>query len=264
MLVFAAFVPHPLISVPELGKGHTARIRHTLKSFKELAADLYAAKPHTLLVVSPHATTVPGLFTVNQRPQLTVSFAQFGNLSDRLTLANNIGFGYLLKESVETSMPIALTDDNPLDYGTGVALFHMVRQVKSEPVHVISIGTSTGTVEDQYQFGNVIDRQIHRAPERIAVIATGDLAHGVSRMSVAGYNPKAPAFNKEIKTALERKNTKAILSLSNSQLEQVVACGVRPLAVVLGILGERVYRTEVASYEAALGVGYLTAAFHFS
>ncbi|MBI4091103.1 MAG: hypothetical protein HY422_03690 [Candidatus Komeilibacteria bacterium] len=264
MLVFAAFVPHPLISVPELGKGHTARIRHTLKGFKDLAAELYAAQPHTILVISQHAASVPGLFTVNQQPHLSISFASFGNLTDRLTVANNIGFGYRLKESLETSIPIALTDDNPLDYGTGIALFHMLRQIKPESVHVVSIGTAAVPLPDVYQFGRAIDRQIHLAQERIAVIATGDFAHGASRTSVGGYNPKALSFNKDIKTALEQKDIKTILLLSKARLENVAACGVQPLAALLGIMGERVFRTEIVSYEVALGVGYLTAAFHFS
>ena len=261
MLAFAAFTPHPLVSIPEIGRDSISKIRQTVRSFRQLSYELYAAQPDTLILISPHVTPLIDAFTINQRPEFVVEFSKYGNLSDRIAFRNDLEFGYKIKESLETRIPVSLIDDEILDYGTGVTLFHLTRNLKIDKVRVVPIGISTLPLAQQYAFGTHINRQINLTTKRVAVIASGDLAHGASRTALTGYNPKAYAFNKYLRTALEQQDVQGILTTLTDNTSQIVQCGLKPLAVLLGALDQRRSHTKVLSYEAALGVGYLTAHF---
>lgn len=262
MLVFAAFTPHPLISIPEIGKKHVANVRHTLKSYKHLAYELYASQPDSIIVFSPHASTTPGTFSVSQRPAVAIDFTQFGDLSDTRSFQVDVGFGYQIKESVEDIMPVMLSDDAILDYGTAVPLYHLTRSFDTVALGIIPIGYSSLDLAAHRAFGKAINRKINATTKRVAVIASGDLSHGSSKNAVTPYNPKAFSFNKMIRNALNSGDYSSLFDLAPDQLEGITECGMRSLILLLGVLDERTFKTEVLSYESALGVGYLTAQFH--
>lgn len=262
MLAFAAFVPHPLISVPEIGKKSTRYVRRTVKAYAILAQELYAAKPDILFVISPHRATIGSAFTINQRPELIGEFSAYGDLSDRMVMKNDLGFGYRIKESLETKVPILLVEEQVLDYGTAIPLFHLTKKLNRDVLRVVCIGTSSASPEDHYEFGRHINRHINKTIERIAVIGSGDLSHGSSHRAVTGYSPHAAAFNKLVRAAVEQSDVRTLLSITKEQLAEVQECGLRVLMVTLGIIHDRVYRPDVKSYETSLGIGYLTVQFH--
>lgn len=263
MLAFAAFVPHPLISLPEIGKEHVAKVRHTIRAYRTLAQELYAAKPDTIFVITPHGERVDGAWTINQQPRLSLDFSAYGDLSDRLIFINDIGFGYRIKESVETTMPVSLVDAATLDYGSAIPLFHLTKRIPHETVQVAIAGISAASVADHVKFGNAINRQINLTTKRIAVIASGDLAHGSSRFGVAPYSHDAFVFNKKIRTVFETNNLRELRDLGAQPHGGIAECATRVLAVALGIIGERACTPHVLAYEAAIGVGYLTVRFDF-
>lgn len=264
MLAFAAVVPHPLISIPEIGKQYVSKLRKTYRAFKVLGSELYSAKPDILVVISPHTSQHSGLFAVNQRPQLTIDFEKFGNLSDRFTMQNDIAFGYRIKESLETNLPIALSDDEVLDYGSAIPLFHLTAHLNRETVRVVPIGTSDLGYEIHYAFGTAINRLINTTTKRVAVVASGDLSHGVSKNGPTPYKKEAKAFNAFIKTALEKNDVQSLTGLSSDMYKDSEGCIIRPLNTLLGVLGDRSYTFDIIADETVLGIGYLTAQVHFS
>ena len=75
------------------------------------------------------------------------------------------------------------------------------------------------------------------------------------------YNPKASHFNKMVCTAIEAKDLKALLSVTDADRDAIHECGLKVLLMLLGIIDQRKFSPTILSYEAALGVGYLTANF---
>ncbi len=261
MLAFAAFTPHPLTAIPDVGKEHRGKVQRTLRSFQTLSHELYSAQPDVIISISPHPRVAIEAFTINQRPEVIVEFSMFGNLSDRVVLKNDLELGYRIKEPVETQLPVVLTDDEHLDYGHAIPLYHLTKNFKPHMIRVIPIGASALDPKQHFSFGTLINRQIHRVTKRIAVIASGDLSHGASKRLVAGYTARAARFNHMVRVAVERMDTPALLAITAKKLATVSECGIRPLLMLLGILDERKYQSSILSYEAALGVGYLTVQF---
>ncbi len=260
MLVFTAYTPHPLIAVPDIGKEHLSKIRGTMKSFREISQELYAAKVDTIIIISPHALPVEGAITINQRPELRIAFTSFGNLSDMIPVTNDIGLGYSIKESVETALPIVLIENEELDYGTSIPLFHILRGIASDGMRIVSLGTCASLdLQKHYDLGVAINRKINTTTKRIAVFASGDLSHGATKHAPGGSIPAAVPFNNLIRDILERQPMKALLTIPLEKYQGISECCLRPLAMLAGILDERQYHSRILSFETALGVGYLTA-----
>jgi MEMO1 family protein len=261
MLTFAAFTPHPLIAIPEIGKSHTVNVRHTIRALRTIAQELHASKPDTVCIISPHAPTADNAFSINQRPRVRVEFRAFGDLVDSLAYDNDIGLGYQIREQVEDTQAMILTDEEILDYGAGVPLWYMHKVKAADMLPVTPIGTSTRSLAEHYTLGTQIDTIIGQATKRIAVIATGDLASGASHTSPLPYSKDAAAFNKQVRSHFETDNMQGLRDITDADIGSLSECGMRPLMVLLGILGDRSYGAHVIGFETALGVGYLTAQF---
>ena len=261
MLAYAAFTPHPLISIPEIGKNQISLIQTIVDAFNVMSQELYSAKPEILLVISGQMPPVDGAFTINQRPQLSIDFSKYGDLSDHKIIQNDIGFGYRIKESVESEMPVVLTDETVLDYGAAVPLFHLTQHLGSS-IRVAVIGPSNLSMAQHYSFGQSINRQVNITTSRIAVIASSDLSHGVQNDAGFEYNSKARAFNERIRTALRTKDVQSLLSLSEAESAPSVHDKAMRVALILfGILDDRAYIPRELAYDDTLGVGYLSAQF---
>lgn len=259
MLAFAAYVPHPLMAVPDIGKEHLPKIRGTMKAYRELSESLYAAKIDTIICVSPHAIQVPGACTINQRPELRLAFTSFGNLSDVLQLTNDMGMGYSIRESVEDVAPLVLVEDVELDYGMSIPLFHLLRGYHPDAVRLLPFGTSTTlSIQQHYDLGVAVNRIVNTTTKRIAVIASGDLSHGATKHAPGGFIPAAHSFNTMVSESIGNQDIRSLLSLSVDQYPGISECGLRPLALLIGILDQRAYRARVLSFETPLGVGYLS------
>lgn len=263
MLAFAAFVPHPLLSIPEIGKDASRKIRRTAKAMRSVALDLYAAKADSLIIITPHSQVSLGAFTINQQPKLEIDFRVFGDLVDQATFTNDTGFGYKIKESVEASMPVILTEEKRLDYGSAVPLWHLLTNGSKQALPITAIGCAELDVHHHYAFGQAVNRQVNAAVGRIAVIASGDLAHVGKGQNDDGHNEKAREFNEGIVAAVTKNDLPTLLKLGDAIDVSVVQCGLKPLITLLGILDRRLYRPDVVNYDFSAGVGYLTTMYHW-
>ncbi|MBU1203155.1 AmmeMemoRadiSam system protein B [Patescibacteria group bacterium] len=262
MISFAAFVPHSPVLIPEVGKENIDKLKDTIESLKHLENDLYSVKPDVLLVISPHANKKGGdFFTINQYPNLTVNFKDFGDLVTKIDFGNEIGFGYKIKESCEEFFPLILTADRDLDYGSSVPLFYLAQHLPG--VKIVSVGYSSLSYEDHIKFGEIIRRQINLSDKRIAVIASGDLSHRLHQDSPAGYSPRAQEFDQTLIKLLEEKDISGVIHIDPELIQEAGECGLRSLIILLGIIKELNYQPEKLSYEAPFGIGYLVEHFKF-
>ena len=57
MPILAAFmVPHPPMIVPDIGRGSEAQITETIRAYEQVADEIAALRPETIIIASPHAT----------------------------------------------------------------------------------------------------------------------------------------------------------------------------------------------------------------
>lgn len=261
-LVFASFTPHTPLITPHIGKEHRSVLKKTDEAFNFLTNELYAAKPDTVLIISAHGDLLPNAFTLNLHPTFTVQFKDFGDLVTKQIYHSDIGLTHHLKEKLETREPITMISTEHVDHGVGVPLIRLLEPFKNFPPKIIPLMYSMLNFEAQYSFGVNLQEIILNSTKRIAVIASGELSHRLTKKSPAGYSPKGEEFDNRIISLLETNRAKDILKIDPTLVDEAGECGFRSLLILLGTINSMNYTSHVLSYEAPFGIGYLTANFY--
>ncbi|HCJ52459.1 MAG: AmmeMemoRadiSam system protein B [Candidatus Kerfeldbacteria bacterium RIFCSPLOWO2_01_FULL_48_11] len=261
MLVFAAITPHPPIVIPTIGKDNMKFVTKTVNAYRELGEDMYAARPDTIIVISPHGPMLQNAFAINLMPRFGANFEEFGDLVTWFTIPGDVGFTHQLKEHIETRYPVVLMSQEKLDHGVGVPLYFLTQNLNRNNVKLIPMSFSLLDYESHFEFGRALQEEIINDNRRIAVVASGDLSHKLTEHSPAGYNPKAKEFDEHLIQLIKKNDVAGILHLNRELVEEAAECGLRSIIILLGILNSMRVKPNIMSYEAPFGVGYLTASF---
>lgn len=259
MLVFSAICPHPPILIPTIGKDNIDKIKNTVNAMKKLEQELYAAKPEVIIVISPHGEIIPDAFSLNLNSKYHGDFSEFGDFSTKMEFKSSPMLSLHFKERIMNTLPFVLTSEDKLDHGVTVPLFYLTKHLKN--IEIIPIYYSLLDYEKHFQFGQLLKKELVKSQKRVAVIASGDLSHALTKGAPAGYSPKGEEFDKKLVALLQRKDIRGILKLENKLIEAASECGLRSFLILLGIIEEYNFEVEVLSYEGPLGVGYLVANF---
>ena len=66
MPLLAAFiVPHPPLIIPQVGKGGEKQIAETTNAYEQVAAEIAALQPDTVIVTSPHSVMYADYFHIS-------------------------------------------------------------------------------------------------------------------------------------------------------------------------------------------------------
>jgi MEMO1 family protein len=260
MVVFAGFVPHPPLAIPEVGKENLESLSETIKAYQNLEQEIYAAKPEVIILIARQGEASAETFAINQQPNLKVNFKDFGDLLTKLQFANDIGLGYQIKEAAETKFPIILTAIENLDYAAGVPLYYLTQHLPD--VKIIPISYSKLDNRQHFDFGQHIRRIINKSSKRVAVIASGDLSHKLHQDSPAGYSPRGQEFDQKLVELINNKKIDEVINLDNEFVTEAAGeQALRALLILLGIIKDINYTPEKLSYQSPFGVGYLVANF---
>lgn len=249
---FAALVPHPPLAIK-----NKEVVNSTINSYKKLNEQIYQTKIETLIVFSPHGQNLDNAFSINQSAELNYDFSTFGDLTNYPTMSNDIELAYQIRESVETKMPLTLYNATKLDYGTGIPLLYLLNNLSN--VKIIPINNSQLNYEKHIQFGEYIKEICFKSPKRIGFIASGDLAHKLSDDDQAQASGKE--FDNLIIESLKNNNINQLINIKSEIIANTTTCSFRPLLILLGIIKNMNFKTEILSYESPVGIGYLTAQF---
>jgi len=255
MLVYSAIVPHPAVSIPDIG-GQSApdQITQTLKALATIRQELYASKPDTVVIISPHASSRPDTLSIHQNKDCQITFKQFGDLGNYFNLQTNMGLSYRLIERLESTAPVMAHEETLIDYGSAVPLFHLLNKLQEVKVCIIGTASDIDLVQ-HFSYGQQLLKPLDTTNERVAIIASADLSHDKK-----GDQPETgSAFDHQVIRLLEKNNIKEFLALAPEQCLAVNECGLRPIALLLGVLADKSYQLKTTSYERGLGIGYLTA-----
>jgi AmmeMemoRadiSam system protein B len=258
-IVFSAIVPHSPFLIPTVGKENLLRLKATESSFRKLEEDLYASKAETIIIISPHGSTQSNSFTMNVSPEFVTHFDDFGDLTTKINFTGDIGLAHKIRERMETKAPLQLISEPKLDYGSGVPLYLLTPHLPK--IKIIPIYYSGLDLEAHLKFGQLLKRELMVNKNRVAIIASGDLSHRLTRDAPAGYSPKAKKFDQKIIDYLLNKKTDDIIKLKHNLLAEVCECGLKSIIILLGTLSGINYQPQTLSYEAPFGVGYLVMRF---
>jgi aromatic ring-opening dioxygenase LigB subunit len=263
MIVFAAFVPHSPLLAPGVGKEKRDALTATLKAYADVEAGLEAAKPDTILVISPHAPSYPDAFSANMAPKYVGTLKEFG---DHQTTVEAKGDFLLLdrlqRELRAEGVPFTLSSSEELDYGFTVPLLLLTERINGWKL--LPVAPSRLDAQAHADFGRKLNQILHRENARVAIIASADLSHKLNESSPGGKSVEGPAFDATIRSKLASQDIEGLLALDAQAVEAAGQCGYRPAVTLLGLLeGMNVHSREIC-YESPFGVGYLTMSFELA
>jgi len=258
-IVFSAIVPHPPILIPTIGKENINQLKATSDSYLKLEQDLYASQAETIIIISPHGHLQEEAFTINLSPEFTGNFKEFGDLTTKLSLSGDIGLAHEIKEKIETKIPLQLISAPELDHGSLIPLCLLTEHLPK--IKIIPLYYSGLDLAAHYNFGQIVKNELLNSNSRVAIIASGDLSHKLSKSAPAGYSPKGKKFDKKMIDCLLKKQTGEIIKFKPELIEDAGECGLKSIIILLGILEGIKYEPQLLSYESPFGVGYLTMNF---
>ena len=100
--------------------------------------------------------------------------------------------------------------------------------------------------------------------KRVAVIASADLAHSLTKDAPGGFSPRGAEFDAKIQELLAHRNVPGLLQMDPTLCAEAKECGLRAILIALGLLDGIDYTARVLSYEGPLGIGYLVSHLQFS
>jgi aromatic ring-opening dioxygenase LigB subunit len=260
-LVYAAIAPHSPLLIPTVGKKHLLQLAKTEEAFKHLEADFYVARPETVIVISPHGQLRQEAFTINLMPEFDAGLEEFGDLGFKMKIPGDVGLAYRIREDLETSQPLRLISEPRLDYGSLVPFYlltKMLPKTKIIPLYYSGLDSAA-----HFAFGQSLKRQIFLSDRRIAVLASSDLSHRLTKEAPGGYSPKAQKFDNKLMDLLRKNQSAEVVGLNQELVKEAGECGLRSILILLGLLDGVNVVPERLSYEAPFGVGYLTMRYRF-
>jgi len=258
-IVFSAIVPHPPILIPSIGKKNLDQLKATSEAYSELEQNLYASQAETIIIISPHGPLQEKSFTLNLSLEFNADFADFGDLATKFNLSGNVGLAHKIREKMEATAPLNLISESKLDHGASVPLYLLSRHLPK--IKIIPLYYSGLNLIAHYNIGQMIKNELLSSDERIAVVASGDLSHRLTKDAPAGYNPKGKKFDKKLIDNLLKKQAEEIIKFDHNFVADAGECGLKSIVIMLGILEGIKYEPELLSYEAPFGVGYLVMNF---
>ncbi|WP_378954985.1 AmmeMemoRadiSam system protein A [Pelosinus sp. sgz500959] len=262
--IICAFMPHPPIMIPEIGKGDLDKVKATVAAAQQAATIIQQQDPQTIILITPHGPVFDKASSISIDPRLKGNFRAFGapevslafETDDLLTQhifasADDVGINLVqLTDHLAEHYGLHLE----LDHGALVPLYYLSKAgFKGQLIH-ISVGTLS--YEQMYTFGKAVQIAINQGDKRVAVIASGDLSHRLTPDAPAGYSPQAADFDKQVLQGLQDINKDTLLAIDKKLIREAGECGLRPIFFLLGVVDGMDMTTNLLSYEAPFGVGY--------
>lgn len=258
MIVFAAYTPHSPLLLDSIGKEHVAKLQATRAAIEKVSTDLRAARPDALVMFSSHNCLLDSAFSINLHDRYDVNLSAFGDVATRRSFVPDVALADAVQRRARRAgLRVALCTDEHLDYGTSVPLL-LLYPTQACP-KILPIAYSGLSPQEHHAFGSALQDVLVHTPQRVAIIASGDLSHALSSDAPEGLHPAGKTFDTAAVAALRRMDTQKLLGLDPADVEAASECGYKPLLMLLGVLEGMHVKPKVLAYEAPFGVGLLTA-----
>lgn len=253
-LITSAITPHSPLLIPNIGKENLELLNKTKQAYEKIREDIYAAQVETLIIISSHGGVGEEIFNIGLSPSFRVNFEEFGDFSTTKELEGDIVLAHEINKQSPKENTRLISKDT-LNHGVGVPAYLLTEQIKN--LKILPIYCSEAPLEKHWQWGTQIKESVLESNKRIAVIASADLSHKLTKNSPAGYSPKAVKSDQKIINLLQNKKTSELLDMDPKLLEETATEGIKSLAVLSGVMNKMNYKPKLLSYEYPFGVGYM-------
>ncbi|MEW6540841.1 MAG: AmmeMemoRadiSam system protein A [Bacillota bacterium] len=269
-VVLCGIVPHPPVMVPEVGGRRAADTAASQDALLELGRRITASGTETLVLITPHGSVFGEGVGITMVSRLRGDLSRFGAPKVAFDLPNDLELAAEIRIKCEAYDLLTVAVDEQaeriyrgrastgLDHGVTAPLYWLRRAGAELPLVVAGMGLMSR--EKLYLFGRAVREAAAALQRKTALIASGDLSHRLTRDAPAGYSRAAKDFDARVVELLRRGDLRGLVEIDEDLAEEAGECGLRPIIMMLGALDGRDFVSEVLSYEAPFGVGYMVAA----
>jgi len=244
---------NPLL-LPGISDEAHGLVNKTSQAITKLAKRLVSSKPDVILSISTIKQNKSALnFSFLQQPDLPYEFSELGDLVTTGTARGAIGFIHRLKEHLEILFPLPLITEKTLPFNMAVSLVSLGDPLKNIPLAPLIIPNSP-TPEQLQKLGQALNEELSTCPEKIILLAMGDLAEANKNSS------EAKIFNQHFNSACQNNQpAQELINIKDSLRQNVNESLWAPSTLLYLTLGEKKSTTEILSYETQANIGLLVA-----
>ena len=250
-------MPHPPILISELGKGREKEAQKTLQGMEAIIRNIKERNPDTLVLITPHGEVHENHLTFLEGEKVTGNLAAFGYNNIALTKELDTISIQHLKEGFRAENLPGVFIKGSLDHGALVPLYFLEKEISGTKLIHISIGMLE--LRALYDLGLRIKDFLEKGAGTFVILVSGDLSHRLKEEGPYGYDPRGVDFDLRMVNAIKRCNVLDIMNMPEGIYGPAGECGLRPIVLGFGMLGEGKMSSRVLSYEGPFGVGYMNA-----
>ena len=272
-LVYSCIAPHGGEIIPKLAsKTNLSKFETTRKGMLTIAKRILQARPHTIVIASPHNLRLVGkiavVVTENSTGDLKGSNHRMVSMSAKCDrrLAQK-----LLRESEKEKLPVVGVNygtasgpasDIRMDWGTLVPLWFVLNRQKSKSEIVIVTPSREIPIKENFRFGRLIGRVLQRdKAKRYVFIASADQAHAHSRTGPYGYSPAASEYDGIVQDLIRENKLKRVMGLDPRFVERAKPDSLWQMTLLAGVTDAVASRSELISYEVPTYYGMACAGY---
>ena len=264
MPILAAFmVPHPPLIVPAVGQGNEEKVRETIRSYEQVADEIAALQPETIIITSPHATMYSNYFHISPGYRASGSFADFGAPQASFEEDYDATLrDWLCMIAEEEDFPAGIDGERKpaLDHGTMVPLWFIRQKYKGGKL--LRIGLSGLPLTAHYHLGEMIRKAVDKAGRKVVFVASGDLSHKLQNYGPYGYAPEGPEYDERIMDVMGRGAFHELFDFDDNFCDKAAECGHRSFVIMAGALDGLSVKVKKYSHQDVTGVGYGICSFY--
>ncbi|HEY3265391.1 MAG TPA: extradiol ring-cleavage dioxygenase [Armatimonadota bacterium] len=269
-LCFACLAPHGWLTIPLLCGPEGSLAAATQAATRELGRRMAAARPDTIVLITPHGTMIEGAISLLNTPSVIGDIADLpwseGSLhSFRLGFAVDRALNAAIAErSRALDVPVLRVANQmefaplSMDFASLIPLWYAGADLWPRPDVVIACpdrGAKAVSGEECVRFGRAVGAAAEASGRRVAFIASGDLGHAHDANHAYGYDPASAEFDALATECLRENALERLLSVDAAWLRRARTDAYLPLLALHGALEGSGWQTELLSYEVPLYFG---------
>jgi aromatic ring-opening dioxygenase LigB subunit len=236
--------------MPGINTTRFPEAKETVEALHELADDLYAAHPDTIVILSHGTPVYEDAFSINVADPYTADLSAVGDLDYHKTYHPDFGFiDTLQRFARKNGIPVSLSTDEKLAFPSTVPLHYLTSHLKD--IRIVPVAPSSLDGKAHFSFGNTLQHIVSQSDKRIALIATGDMGHAED----------AEDFNEKLVTFLKERNSSGLLQVNPDDITKAQDTSYRQICMLFGALDGVNTTPELLSYAKPFGVGYAVVNF---
>ncbi len=263
--VFATIAPHGSEIIAELSGDRPDLMARTRASLETLGAQMAAALPEALIVLTPHGTRVEGQFAVADSERMRGKVEHGGGAVEMEKAVDRQLTHSIAEAALQDGLPAALLNFAtaqgplsclPLDWGAIIPLHFM------PDVPVVVVNPPRGAdFGPHLRFGAALSRAVAASGKRVGLIASCDWSHTHDAAGPYGYHGAAAQLDARVVECLQSGDLEALAGFGPQLIEDAKPDGLWQTLVLAGAIPPGARRPQFLSYEAPTYFGLICVGF---